>query len=72
MFYINLGTLKTGQQINICGDNIKRKKLKVSKLCRLHSNEMQDIVEAKAGDIIAIVGLDCASGKFKRGQNVGQ
>lgn len=56
------GTLKTGQQINICGDNIKRKKLKVSKLCRLHSNEMQDIVEAKAGDIIAIVGLDCASG----------
>ncbi len=39
-----------------------RKKHKVGRLVRMHSNEMQDIVDAGAGDIVALFGIDCASG----------
>ncbi|MFY0574239.1 elongation factor G [Cystobacter fuscus] len=39
-----------------------QKKVKVPRIVRMHSNEMNDINEGQAGDIIALFGVECASG----------
>jgi elongation factor G len=39
-----------------------RKKHKVGRLVRMHSDEMQEIESSGAGDIVALFGIDCASG----------
>jgi elongation factor G len=53
------GMLKKGEELY----NIRsRKKFKVGRLVRMHSNNMQDIDEAYPGDIVALFGIECASG----------
>jgi len=53
------GTIKKGSFIyNMSND----KKLKVPRIVRMNSEEMTDIEEASAGDIVALFGVDCASG----------
>ncbi|XP_060666212.1 LOW QUALITY PROTEIN: elongation factor G, mitochondrial [Drosophila nasuta] len=48
------------------GDNIfnarTNKKVRIARLVRLHSNQMEDVNEVYAGDIFALFGVDCASG----------
>lgn len=39
-----------------------QKKTKVARLVRMHSDDMEDITVASAGDIVAIFGLECSSG----------
>jgi elongation factor G len=60
------GTLRKGDTII----NIRSgKKNKVGRLIRMHANEMEDIEQAAAGDIVALFGIDCASGDtFTDGQ----
>ncbi|EJO69300.1 MULTISPECIES: elongation factor G [Leptospira] len=53
------GKLAKGMTIYNMSNN---KKHNVGRLCRMHSDEMEDIDSAEAGDIIALFGIDCASG----------
>ncbi|KAK9687298.1 Elongation Factor G, domain III [Popillia japonica] len=53
------GMLKKGD--NIYNARTKRK-VKIARLVRLHSNTMEDVNEVYAGDIFALFGVDCASG----------
>lgn len=54
------GKIKKGATLT---NTATKKKVKISRMVRMHSNEMQDISEAGAGDIFAIFGVDCASGE---------
>ena len=53
------GLVKKGSDLY----NIRsKKKFKVGRLVRMHSNNMEDITEAGSGDIVALFGIECASG----------
>jgi elongation factor G len=53
------GTVRKGDTIvNARGGN----KIKVGRLVRMHANDMEDIEDSCAGDIVALFGVDCFSG----------
>ena len=54
------GTLKRGDMINMVAS---RKKIKVSRIVKMHSDEMEEIHDVKCGEIFAIFGIDCHSGE---------
>jgi len=47
---------------NTVYNNRTGKKVKIGRLCRMHSDEMQEIDSCGSGDIVALFGIDCASG----------
>jgi elongation factor G len=53
------GTLQKGDTII---NTRTGKKAKIGRLIRMHADEMEDIDKASAGDIVALFGIDCASG----------
>ncbi|MDR0568152.1 MAG: elongation factor G, partial [Spirochaetaceae bacterium] len=53
------GALKKGDELI---NTRARKKFKVGRLVRMHANSMEDITEGSPGDIVALFGVDCASG----------
>ena len=53
------GTLKKGEELF---NTRARKKFKVGRLVRMNSATMEDINEGGPGDIVALFGVDCASG----------
>jgi elongation factor G len=54
------GTVAKGDFI--VNNSAGRKRVKVPRLVRMHSNEMNDIDSASAGDIVALFGVECSSG----------
>jgi elongation factor G len=53
------GTLKKGETVY---NTRTKKKVRIGRMVRMNSNDRENIEVAEAGDIIAIVGIDCASG----------
>jgi len=52
------GTLKKGGLIYNIDDG---KKIKVPRIVRMHSDEMEDIDQAESGEVVAMFGIDCRS-----------
>jgi len=60
------GKIKKGEFI---WNKRTNKKVKVGRLVRMHADKMEDIDESNTGDIVALFGVDCASGDtFTDGQ----
>jgi elongation factor G len=53
------GDIKKGTELY---NTRSRKRFKVGRLVRMHANAMEDIVEGYNGDIVALFGVECASG----------
>jgi elongation factor G len=53
------GSIKRGDELI---NTRSKKRFKVGRLIRMHANNMEDIDFAPSGDIVALFGVDCASG----------
>ena len=53
------GSIKKGDELT---NTRSKKRFKVGRLIRMHANTMEDIDYAASGDIVALFGVDCASG----------
>ncbi|MBT3272149.1 MAG: elongation factor G [Spirochaetales bacterium] len=53
------GTVKKGNELY---NTRSRQKFRVGRLVRMHANSMEDIQVAGSGDMVALFGVDCASG----------
>ncbi len=53
------GSLKKSMTVFNARSN---KKVKIPRIVRMHSNDMEDVQEIGAGEICAVFGVDCASG----------
>lgn len=62
------GRIKKGDELL----NVRSgKKVRVGRLIRMHADEMVDIEDAIAGDIVALFGIECASGDtFTSGERI--
>jgi elongation factor G len=50
------GTLRKG--MTLYNTSAQKKKIKVPRIVRMHSNEMEDILEASSGQVVAMFGID--------------
>ena len=53
------GAIKKGDELT---NTRSRKRFKVGRLVRMHADNMEDINEGSPGDIVALFGIECASG----------
>lgn len=53
------GTLR---RTDVLVNSRTRKTLRIGRMVRMHANERADVDEAGAGDIVALLGVDCATG----------
>ncbi|KAK3066540.1 Elongation factor G, mitochondrial [Teratosphaeriaceae sp. CCFEE 6253] len=62
------GSLKKGQYVTNARTG---QKVKIPRIVRMHSNEMEEVQEIGAGEICAVFGVDCASGDTFADQGLG-
>jgi elongation factor G len=53
------GTLSKG---NFYFNSRQRKRTRISRILRIHADQKEDIDSASAGDIVAVMGIECATG----------
>jgi elongation factor G len=53
------GSIRKGSELF---NTRNKKRFKVGRLIRTHADSLEDIAEASSGDIVALFGIDCASG----------
>ena len=61
------GKLSKGDQVT---NSRTANKMRVGRMVRMHSNDRENIDVAESGDIIAMVGVDCASGDTFCGEGI--
>ena len=60
LFTVVLGKVSKGDSIL---NNRTGNRVKVPRVVRMHSDEMEDVTEVQAGEICAFFGLQCESGE---------